>query len=256
MTLPNEDRSLAARLATAGADWIVPEWPAPPRVCAVSSTRHAVLHLPWRNERVETSQHELRRWLPAEPVWLAQVHGTAICDADATRARGRRELRPQADGAVARAPDTVCAVLCADCLPVLFTDIQGSVVAAAHAGWRGLAAGVLEAALEAMRAPPASVLAWLGPAIGPRSFEVGADVLDSHCAGDPGAAKCFVPHRPGKWFGDLYALARRRLARSGVHAIYGGGRCTYSEPDVFHSYRRDGASATGRMATVIWISAV
>jgi purine-nucleoside/S-methyl-5'-thioadenosine phosphorylase / adenosine deaminase len=255
MTPPNEARSLAARFAAAGLDWIVPEWPAPPQVYALTTTRHAALGLPWLSER-ETAQPELRRWLPDDPVWLAQVHGTSICDADAERARGRSELRPQADGAFARTPTTVCAVLCADCLPVLFTDIQGRVVAAAHAGWRGLAAGVLEAALGAMRVPPANVLAWLGPAIGPRSFEVGADVLDAHCVADPGAAECFAPHRPGKWLGDLYALARRRLTRSGVHAIYGGGRCTFSEPELFHSYRRDGASTTGRMATLIWISPV
>jgi YfiH family protein len=256
MNPPDAGHSLSARLAAAELDWIVPEWPAPPQVRALSTTRRAALDLPSRNGRADSAQPELRTWLPAEPVWLAQVHGTTICDADAIRARGRQELRPKADGAFARAPNTVCAVVCADCLPVLFTDVRGSVVAAAHAGWRGLAAGVLEAALAAMRAAPANVLAWLGPAIGPRSFEVGADVLDAHCAGDPGAAECFAPHRPGKWLGDLYGLARRRLTRSGVQAIYGGGRCTFSEPDVFHSYRRDGASATGRMATVIWIAAV
>jgi hypothetical protein len=129
------------------------------------------------------------------------------------------------------------------------------VVAAAHAGWRGLAAGVLEAALAAMRTPPANILAWLGPAIGPQAFEVGADVLAAHCSNDPGAVQCFVPHRQGKWLADLYALARRRLTRAGVAAIYGGGRCTFSEPDTFYSYRRDGAR-TGRMATLIWIAAV
>ena len=256
MNPPNAGLSLSARLAAAGLDWIVPEWPAAAQVCALSTTRHAALDLPWRNERADTAQPQLRKWLPSDPVWLAQVHGTTICDADKVRARGQQDPRPKADGAVARAPNTVCAVLCADCLPVLFTDAAGSVVAAVHAGWRGLAAGVLEAALAAMRAPPATVLAWLGPAIGPRSFEVGADVLDAHYAEDPGAAECFAPHRPGKWLGDLYALTRRRLTRSGVHAIYGGGRCTLSERDMFHSYRRDGASATGRMATVIWIAAV
>jgi copper oxidase (laccase) domain-containing protein len=114
---------------------------------------------------------------------------------------------------------------------------------------------VLEAALAAMRAPPATVLAWLGPAIGPQVFEVGGDVLAAHCADDPGAAQCFAPHRPGKWLADLYALARRRLERAGVVAIHGGGRCTLSEPETFYSYRREGVGA-GRMATLIWIAAV
>jgi YfiH family protein len=255
MNAPAARNSLAARLSAAGLDWIVPEWPAPAQVRALSTTRHAALGVSEHRLPTEIDQPELRRWLPADAVWLAQVHGAAICDADAARRSGSHEPRPQADGAVARTPDTVCAVLCADCLPVLFTDVRGTVVAAAHAGWRGLAAGVLEAALAAMRAPPEDVLAWLGPAIGPRSFEVGADVLAAHCARDPGAEACFAPHRAGKWLGDLYALARRRLARSGVRAIYGGGRCTLGEPDAFHSYRRDGAT-TGRMATLIWIASV
>ena len=143
----------------------------------------------------------------------------------------------------------------ADCLPALLTDFQGSVVAAAHAGWRGLAAGVLEAAIAAMRIPPANILAWLGPAIGPQVFEVGADVFAAHCDNDAGAARCFVPHRQGKWLADLGALARRRLTRAGVASIHGGGRCTFSEPDAFYSYRRDGARA-GRMATLIWIASL
>ncbi|TMI10449.1 MAG: peptidoglycan editing factor PgeF [Betaproteobacteria bacterium] len=258
MTLPGARGSLGARVAAAGLDWIVPDWPAPPRVCALSTTRNAragqKFDLTRSDPQFETARSELRRWLPAEPIWLAQVHGTAICDADAVSALRSRGL-PEGDGALARAPNTVCAVHSADCLPVLFTDAQGSVVAAAHAGWRGLAAGVLEAALAAMRTPPANVLAWLGPAIGPQAFEVGADVLAAHCDNDPAAARCFMPHRPGKWFGDLYALARRRLTRAGVASIYGGARCTFSEPDAFYSYRRDGARA-GRMATLIWIAAI
>jgi YfiH family protein len=136
---------------------------------------------------------------------------------------------------------------------VLFTDAAGSVVGAAHAGWRGLAAGVLEATLAAMRSPPRTLLAWLGPAIGPASFEVGRDVLRAHCEADAGAAACFVPHGEGKWLADLYALARRRLLRAGLSAIYGGGRCTLRESSSFYSYRREGRSA-GRMATLIWIS--
>ena len=258
MTLPNSSSSLGERLAAAGLDWIVPDWPAPPQVCALSTTRNAAagakFDLTRSDPAFETARSELRRWLPADPIWLAQVHGIAICDADAKSALRSRDL-PEADGAVARAPNTVCAVHSADCLPVLLTNAQGSVVAAAHAGWRGLAAGVIEATLASMRTPPATVIAWLGPAIGPQAFEVGADVVAAHCADDPGALQCFSPHRPGKWLADLYALARRRLERAGVVAIHGGGRCTLSEPETFYSYRREGA-AVGRMATLIWIATV
>jgi YfiH family protein len=245
---------LPRRLREAGLDWIVPDWPAPPHVQAFSTTRNgegATLFDLSRRARADASTRErLRRWLPADPVWLAQVHGNAVCDADAVR-DGHDDLR-QADAVVARASGTVCAVLTADCVPVLFTDLAGSVVAAAHAGWRGLAAGVLEATLKAMRVEPGEVLVWLGPAIGPRAFEVGADVLAAHAATDPGASACFAPLRSGKWLADLYGLARRRLARAGVTAIRGGDRCTFTESAVFHSYRRDGAAAAGRMAALIW----
>ncbi|HEX8009929.1 MAG TPA: peptidoglycan editing factor PgeF [Casimicrobiaceae bacterium] len=244
--------SLAARLAAARLDWIVPDWPAPGHVQALSTTATNGFDLSRHRPGGEAARAELRRWLPADPVWLDQVHGTAVCDADAVDAHSRP---PRADGAVARRVDTVCAVRTADCLPVLLTDCKGSVVAAAHAGWRGLAAGVLEAALEAMHVDPADALAWMGPAIGPRVYEVGADVLRAHCAADAGAAACFAARRPGKWLADLYALARRRLTLSGVKAIYGGERCTFSERARFHSYRRDGAAA-GRMATLIWRTAV
>ena len=259
MISPNESSALTARVAAAGLDWIVPDWPAPARVRALSTTRNGRAGARFDpapgHPQFGIAMTELRRWVPADPVWLDQVHGVAICNADEARTSGQRD-RPTADGVVARAPGTVCAVVCADCLPVLFTDRAGSIVAAAHAGWRGLAAGVLEAALAAMHIPPANVLAWLGPAIGPQAFEVGADVLAAHCAGDPDAADCFAPYRPGKWLADLYELARRRLRRAGVVAIHGGGRCTFSEAEVFYSYRRDGAAATGRMATLIWIAAI
>jgi YfiH family protein len=254
MTMPPRD-ALAARLAAAGLDWIVPDWPAPPRVRALSTTRNGPgggeFDLSSRHPGAEAAWIELGLWLPATPVRLAQVHGTTICDADALRAQSS----PQADGAVARGAGIVCAVRSADCLPVLFTDRDGSVVAAAHAGWRGLATGVLEAAVAALRVKPADVLAWLGPAIGPRVYEVGADVFAACCATDPGAAACFAGQRPGKWLADLYALAKRRLARAGVAAIHGGGSCTFSESSRFYSHRRDGAMA-GRMVTAIWIAPV
>lgn len=245
------DVALSARLAAAGLDWIVPDWPAPSNVRALSTTRNVSLgraiDFSQRDPAMRATPSDLRRFLPGEPLWLAQVHGCAIVSADIAH-----DDAPQADGAVARAQRSVCAVLTADCLPVLCTDGDGRVVAAAHAGWRGLAAGVLEAAVAAMDVAPTAVLAWLGPAIGPRAFEVGGDVYAAFCDEDPGARACFVAQRPGKWHADLYALARRRLAHAGVTAVHGGGRCTFTERDVFYSYRRGGRDANGRMATVIW----
>ena len=244
---------LQAQFTARGLDWIVPEWPAPASVRAFSTTRSGEAGAAFdlsRRLASSTARAELRRWLPREPVWLAQVHGSIVCDIDLIDFASSRD--PQADAAVARRLHNVCAVLTADCMPVLLTDPRGEVVAAAHAGWRGIASGVLEATLAAMRVDAHGVLAWLGPAIGPRAFEVGADVFEAHCASDSGAAECFLPQQPGKWLADLYELARRRLRRAGVTAIYGGGRCTLGEPALFYSYRRGGADAASRMATVIW----
>jgi polyphenol oxidase len=250
---------IAAALAAQGLDWIVPAWPAPARVHALSTTRNGApgraIDFASSAPQGASGREWLRRFVPDEPVWLRQVHGAAIADLDA----GYGGFA--ADGSVTRTPGTVCAVLSADCLPVLLADRDSRVVAAAHAGWRGLAAGVIEASVAAMRIEPASVLAWLGPAIGPRAFEVGSEVVAAFCDPDPGAAECFVPSTkmsPNmsanmKWHADLYALARRKLARAGVSAVYGGGRCTLSESEFFHSYRRDGAGASGRMATMIWL---
>jgi YfiH family protein len=241
---------LAEALCAAGLDWIVPEWPTPPAVRAFSTTRHlgavdAPIESSSSRDNVEAA---IRRWLPSPPRWLRQIHGARVHDADGNDALSEP---PSADGIVTRSADIVCAIQTADCLPVLFADRAGSVVGAAHAGWRGLAAGVLEATLGAMRVDPDRTHVWIGPGIGPRAYEVGADVRDAHCAADPEAAACFVPQAPGKWLADLYALARRRLARAGVRSVYGGGRCTFTEHTVFHSYRRDRARA-GRMVTVIW----
>jgi YfiH family protein len=157
----------------------------------------------------------------------------------------------EADAAISRQPGLAAAIQTADCLPVLFCDRRGSVVAAAHAGWRGLAAGVLENTVRALQVNAETVLAWLGPAIGPRNFEVGEDVYQAFCAGDAAAAQGFTRHGRGKWMADLHALARMRLARAGVHAVYGGAACTFSEADRFYSYRRDGL--TGRMVALAWI---
>ena len=245
------DTAMSARLAAAGLDWVVPDWPAPANVHAVSTTRNgiggAAIDFSPRCAGADAARSILRRLLPAEPNWLSQAHGRDVVSADADWTRP-----PRADAAVARAPAKVCTVLTADCLPVLFTDLEGSAVAAAHAGWRGLAAGVLEATVDAMGVSPSSLLAWLGPAIGPRAFEVGTDVYVAFCDADPGASECFAARSPGKWHADLYALARRRLARAEVTAVCGGGRCTFSERETFHSYRRGGAQASCRMATVVW----
>jgi YfiH family protein len=177
-------------------------------------------------------------------LWLEQVHGTAVVAA--------ADWRPGsvADAAWSERSGAVCAVLTADCLPVLFCAQDGSRVAAAHAGWRGLAAGVLEATVASLGGPPGSLLAWLGPAIGARAYEVDAAVRDTFVVADPGAATAFVATRPGHWHADLYALARRRLKGVGVHAVHGGGLCTASDPERFYSYRRDGV--TGRMASLVW----
>ena len=196
---------------------------------------------------VAENRARLRVQLPAEPAWLKQIHGATVVDA------GSDVLT--ADASITLQAGCVCAVLTADCLPVLFCDRAGRVVAAAHSGWRGLAQGVLEATVAAMQVPPGEVLAWMGAAIGPRAFEVGDDVRLAFVTQHPEAAAAFVPDPsgvPGKWLADIYQLARIRLNRVGVHAIYGGGRCTFNEADRFYSYRRDGV--TGRMASLIWLA--
>lgn len=185
--------------------------------------------------------------LPSEPAWLKQVHGTAVV-------RAADAARPEADASFTTRPGVVCAAMAADCLPVLFCDDAGTAVAAAHAGWRGLSAGVLEATVRALALPPGSLMAWLGAAIGPASFEVGAEVRAAFLASDPGAGECFTARpTPGKFLADLYALARRRLFKAGVRRVFGGGFDTFAQPDRFFSYRRDGHC--GRMAALVWLHA-
>lgn len=237
--------------------WIVPDWPAPPRVRTLITTRaggasrgaYAGLNLGLRSgddaETVASNRASLRQRLPAEPLWLRQVHGTTVIEADAA------DENPEADAALARRKGKVCAVLTADCLPLLLCDEAGTVVAAVHAGWRGLCAGVIEQTLRAMERPPQALLAYLGPAIGPAAYEVGAEVRRAFVDADAQADTAFAPGKPGKFYADLYALARQRLARGGVARVYGGGYCTYTERERFYSYRRDGV--TGRMASLIWI---
>ena len=215
---------------------IEPDWPAPARVRALVTTRPM-------GDMAGAGRNALNGLVPSEPVWLTQVHGAAVIDLDEER------TSLKGDAAITRAARTVCVVGAADCMPVFLTDKAGTVVAAVHAGWRGLSAGVIEAAVAAMKAPPAQVLAWLGPAIGPRAYEVGEDVREAF-ASHPDAFS--APTRPGHWLLDLYAVARARLSAMGVGRVYGGGFCTYSEAARFYSYRRDRTKE--RMAALIWLT--
>lgn len=238
-------------------DWIVPAWPAPPHVKSLITTRnggistgaHTSFNLGLRagddEAAVRANRAQLRAHLPHDPVWLKQVHGARVVRAD-----GLTDV-PDADASYTRRAATVCTIMIADCLPVLLCDTRGSVIAVAHAGWRGLSSGVIENTIAAMDIAPAELLAFLGPAIGPDAFEVGADVRDAFMTADAAAGAAFKPQREGKWFADLFALARQRLARSGVHRIHGGGLCTYRDAARFYSYRRD--KTTGRMAALIWL---
>ena len=241
-------------------DWIVPDWPAPLTVRAVTTTRTGgVSRGPWRSMNpaahvedepgaVNANRERLRERLdlPSAPVWLQQVHGTRIVDA-ATAKSG-----VEADGSWSCRAEVVCAVLTADCLPVLLSDRRGHCVAAVHAGWRGLAAGVVEAAVTALRETSPDLLAWLGPAIGPQAFAVGEEVRDAFIAHDPQAAGAFAPGPDGILRADLYQLARQRLAGIGVVDVYGGQDCTFTDEARFFSYRREGV--TGRMASLIWLA--
>ena len=294
-------------------EWLVPDWPAPPWVRAVATTRRGGVslgayaglnlgdHVGDDPARVQTNRQLLRAalGLPAEPVWLRQVHGCAVAcvtpegvqseamggtpnqltggtpggtagggkdgtagkPQDVASGKAQDEATEgtpgaadcEADAAVAFGPGSVCAVLTADCLPLLLTDRAGTRVAAIHAGWRGLVAGVIEAAVARLAVPPGDVLAWLGPAIGAAAFEVGGEVRARFVAADARAAAAFAPLGGDKWLADLYLLARQGLAALGVAGVWGGDQCTYRDPERFYSYRRDGV--TGRMASLIWLEA-
>jgi polyphenol oxidase len=221
---------------------IRPDWPVPPRVHALMTTRA------FGDVKDAAVKLRLRALLPQEPSWLKQVHGTTVVRADDVAAS-----TPNADASVTRRERAVCVVMAADCMPVLLTSDKGTVVAAAHAGWRGLCAGVLEAAFDSMKIPGKEALAWLGPAIGPRAYEVGAEVREAFLARDAAAESAFTAVRPGHWLLDLYAVARLRLRARGVERIYGGDYCTFTDKERFFSYRRD--RATERMAALIWLAA-
>ena len=240
-------------------EWLEADWPAPPWVRALSTTRlggiskgpYASLnlgdHVGDDPRCVAENRERLRLGLglPAAPNWLRQVHGCeVVVDGDPLE-------DCQADAMVTGRPGQVCAVLTADCLPILLADRAGTRVAAVHAGWRGLLAGVIEAALARLAVPPEALLAWLGPAIGPGAFEVGAELREGFLAKDWQAEAAFIPQGPNKWLADLPLLARQRLASHGCGGVWGGGYCTYQDAGRFYSYRRDGA--TGRMASLIWI---
>ena len=237
-------------------DWLIPDWPAPAGVKACVTTRAGGVSLaPFDSlnlgDHVEDSPEavlENRRRLTAafaiQPAWLRQVHGVVVVEADPGRIA-------EADGSWTGTPGIACTAMTADCLPALFCNKSGTRVAAAHAGWRGLAAGVLEAAADSLDAAPADVLVWLGPAIGPKAFEVGPEVREAFMQQHPQTAQAFVPsHNPGKFLADIYQLARLRLAARGVTAVYGGGLCTVTDPRFF-SYRR--SPHTGRFASLIWL---
>lgn len=267
--------------------WLDADWPAPPSVRAFTTLRHGLgvsvapfdsFNLgncraadgddPATVERNRALLVEHAR-LPSAPHWLRQVHGVEVARFEVPflpsghllssahpsgAAAGEGKINePEADACVTSTPGTVLAILTADCLPVLFCAGDGSEVAAAHAGWRGLAAGVLEATVAAMRTPADRVLAWLGPAAGPRHYEIGVEVHDAFVSQDRAAGRAFTSTRPHHWRVDLYELARQRLARAGLaHGhIHGGGLCTIAEPQRFHSHRRDRRS--GRMASLVWI---
>jgi YfiH family protein len=244
--------------ASANFGWIVPDWPCPPTVRAlitarsggVSTGQFASMNLGDavgdELECVLENRRRLGLQLPSTPRWLRQIHGNVTVDA------GSSTDPIEADAAFASRQDIVCAVTVADCLPILLCNRSGTRVAAVHAGWRGLCAGVIENTVGTMNVPPIELMAYLGPAIGPDAFEVGRDVYSAFVEQDSQAAAAFRPHRPGKWLADLFMLARQRLNNAGVDAVFGGTLCTFSEPARFFSHRRDRIS--GRMAALIWRS--
>jgi len=242
--------------------WIEPDWPAPPGICALATTRQGGCsqppfsglnlgdHVGDSPDAVLRNRALLKRSLdlPSEPTWLTQVHGVEVLEA------GIEPKDGEADAVFSRTPGRVCAVLTADCLPLLLCSRTGDQVAAVHAGWRGLAAGIIEKTLDHFAAPGDEILVWLGPAIGPKCFEVGDEVRDSFLQHAPEAEAAFKANRPSHWLLDIYLLARQRLNACGVTSVWGGEHCTVTDNERFYSYRRDGR--TGRMASLIWIDSL
>jgi YfiH family protein len=226
-------------------DYIQAEWPAPSHIKAYTTVRDS-----WgdRHHLLDNDRLMTLLQLPAEPIWLKQTHTALAVSAELSN------IGQEADASFTSARNRVCAVLTADCLPLFICDQAGTQVAAIHAGWRGLANGIIESTLSAFKQPRESLLVWLGPAIGPQKFEVGSDVYEAFTRKDAASEAGFKPHTPGKWLADLYTLAKIRLTSMGITQVYGGQFCTYSQPDLFYSYRRD-KGQTGRMASLIWIAA-
>jgi len=260
---------LAQRFADEGLDWIVPEWPAPANVHAFVTTRNGGVSGGARasldvgpadlaaldggtREAIVENRRRVALHLPAAPVWLEQVHGREVAVIDRSNVAASTAEPPVADAAVTRLANVPLAVRVADCLPVMLADDAGSVVAVAHAGWRGLAAGVLEAVLEAMDVPAANAIAWIGPGIGRDAFEVGDDVREAFVLRASGDGVHFRPQVPGKWLAGLSALAQARLARAGVARIVAIDACTWSDAARFHSHRRDRTPA--RLGAFAWRS--
>lgn len=228
--------------------FLTPDWPAPANIKAFTTTRHSWGEpgsRVWMPEAIDKLVSVLQ--LPSTPVWLKQHHSTTVLEATDSQ-RGA-----DADASFTRQARQICMVETADCVPVLICNRQGSYVAAIHAGWRGLANGIIEATLSSSALPAEDLLLWLGPAIGPSKFEVGRDVYEAFVSKHAEAALAFVPKGQDKWLANLYELARLRLRLLGVTAVYGGEYCTHSQGELFYSYRRDGSS-TGRMASVVWIN--
>jgi YfiH family protein len=240
--------------------FIYPDWPAPANIKAVMTTRHGGVSLPPFDglnlgdhvdddpKAVQTNRQQLATdlSLPTQPAWLTQVHGIAVADCKSAQSTD------EADAIVGTNQNDVCAIMTADCLPVLFCNTQGTVIAAAHAGWRGLASGVLETTIANMKCDNKEILVWMGAAIGPDAFEVGDEVRENFVTQDPKSSGAFTTLSNEKWLADIYKLARIRFSQVGIpkENIYGGGRCTYKETTEFYSYRRE--SRTGRMASLIW----
>lgn len=239
--------------------FLLPDWPAPRNVRALSTLREGgcsqgayrsfnlAAHVGDDPVRVSTNRAQLQATaaLPSDPIWLKQVHGTNVVDASTVA------VGVEADGVYARRSNRVCAVLTADCLPIVICNRQGTEVGLLHGGWHGLSSGIVEAGLRAFQTRADELMVWLGPAIGARAYEVGDDVRRAFVGNDEAAAAAFKVGRPGKWTMDIYRLARMRLTACGVTAIYGGEYCTATQSDLFFSYRRDGT--TGRMASLIWL---
>jgi polyphenol oxidase len=243
-----------------GLDWITPNWPAPAGVRALSTLRtggvsvghyaslNLATHVGDESDAVIRNRESLKASanLPAEPIWLEQVHGNVVC-----HVTGPVASTPTADACVTRVKQQICTILTADCLPVIFCDLDGTAVGAAHAGWRGLAGGVLSETLREMGCSPERVIAWMGPAIEQSAFEVGDEVREQFIGRAPQHADAFAKNERGRWQADIYALARRELEALNVAGVYGGEFNVYADAERFYSYRRD--KQTGRMATMVWI---